>query len=112
MQASTPALQAALAEITSAAPSWETISEPAPKSTLGAVPSMPRAAAPDHGVLDQLHSLYSERARMETALGMSDADDVIAHVMTLRREQLAAKADVETALNVLRLVVARLEGNQ
>jgi hypothetical protein len=104
-----------MAEFNPGPPSWETLSEPAPKSAaksnLGAVPSTPRSTAPDHGVLDQLHSLYAERARMEAVLGMSDADDVIAHVMTMRREQLAAKADVETALSVLRLVTTRLEGH-
>ncbi len=100
-----------MAEFQPGTPSWETLSEPTSKRDLGAVPTTPRMSGPDHGVLDQLHSLYAERERLESALGMSDPDEIIAHVMTMRREQLAAKADVETALNVLRLVITRLEGH-
>jgi hypothetical protein len=63
----------------------------------------------DFGLLDQLHSLYAERERMEAAIGMSDADDVIRHVMHLRREQTAARSDLETSMDVLSTVMKRLE---
>jgi hypothetical protein len=63
----------------------------------------------DFGLLDQLHSLYAERERLESAIGMSDADDIIRHVLHLRREQLAARSDLETSMDVLSTVMKRLE---
>jgi hypothetical protein len=63
----------------------------------------------DFGLLDQLHSLYADKDRLETAIGMSDSDDVITHVMRLRREQAAARADLETAMSILVAALKRLD---
>jgi hypothetical protein len=63
----------------------------------------------DFGLLDQLHSLYAERERLETAIGMSDADDIIRHVMLLRREQTTSRSDLETSMDVLSKTMKILE---
>jgi hypothetical protein len=63
----------------------------------------------DFGLLDQLHSLYADKDRLETAIGMSDSEDVIAHIMRLRREQAAARGDLETAMSILSAALKRLD---
>jgi hypothetical protein len=86
---------------------------PRPVIRAGIAPSAPRpvheSSVQDFGLLDQLHSIYADRSRMETAIGLSDADDIISHVMHLRREHLAAKADVRTAMDMLASVLQRLD---
>jgi hypothetical protein len=62
-----------------------------------------------HRLVDQLHSLYAEKERLEVVLGMSDGDDLIRHVLGLRRDRLAMQADLETALSILQSIAARLE---
>jgi hypothetical protein len=82
----------------------------------GLAPSMPPQGRPPHessvqdfGLLDQLHSVYADRARMEATIGMSDADDIIQHIMQLRREHHAVRTDVRAAMDILVGVFQRLE---
>jgi hypothetical protein len=64
------------------------------------------------GLIDQLHSLYADRAKMEAAIGLSDADDIIRHVLQLRREQFASHSDIATAMELLGTVKTRLDGKR
>jgi hypothetical protein len=70
---------------------------------------VPESSVQEYGLLDQLHSLYADKARLEVTIGMSDADDVIRHVMDLRREQNAARSDLHTAMDILQNVLKRLD---
>jgi hypothetical protein len=80
--------------------------------SMGPIPTDPGTdmSVQNFGLLDQLHSHYADRAKMELAIGLSDADDIIAHVMRLRREKDAARSDVATAMSMLKSVLERLDG--
>jgi hypothetical protein len=112
MDTNTLAVQAALTDTTPPNPAWGSaptkVDQIRAATSMGSIP-VPKPTVPDHGLVDQLHSLYAERARLDAAIGLSDADEIIDHVMKLRREQQAIRADVDTAVNILRLVTARLE---
>ncbi len=112
MDTNTLAVQAALTDTSPPNSAWGNaptkVEQVRVTTAMGSVPP-PKSSVPDLGLLDQLHSLYAERARMDATIGLSDADEIIDHVMKLRREQQAIRADVDTAVNILRLVTARLE---
>jgi hypothetical protein len=80
---------------------------PAPGAVHGGIYEV--SPTPDYGIADQLHSMYAERAKMEAAIGLSDVDDVIYHVMQLRREVLSAKSDARTAIDILANMTKRLD---
>jgi hypothetical protein len=65
--------------------------------------------AAEQRLVDQLHTLYAEKERLEVAIGLSDGDDITRHVLAMRREQQAIRSDVEAAMAILRSVTARLE---